>query len=238
MVRLKFPKDIGFFINLALQRTGSLVKSGGSQALSDWFHSGSTSSIARHLSNQVHLKLFLDDLIQGIKTEAVGMVKKLPENQFERIVSIGPGNGLLELLILKNTSAQKILLIDIEATGSHHHGYADQGSGYASLSATKNFLITNGLPESSVETCNPLKTALPQFHFNLCISILSMGFHYPCQDSYIDWILENSKPNAKLVLDKRQNVPDAGFERLKANFYVESTEDSGKASRVYLSRIT
>jgi len=67
------------------------------------------------------------------------------------------------------------------------------------------------------------------------MSILSMGFHYPC-DEYVEWILANKGEGALIVLDKRRDAPDAGYDSLRAEFDVRESLESPKSSRVFLAQ--
>ena len=125
-------------------------------------------------------------------------------------------------MIYKNTQYNSILLIDIEYSDSHKHGFKLEGSGYANLEETQNFLILNDVPMEKFFLCNPKKQHLPKYKFDLLISILSMGFHYPC-DSYVDFIVQNAEKGSKIVLDKRSNVIDVGFDSLLNFFSLHST---------------
>lgn len=132
---------------------------------------------------------------------------------FGNLISIGPGNALIELILQKKFNFNKILLIDIENSTSHHHGYSNLGSGYASLVDTKKFLIDNGIDKNQIIICNPNLQKIPNIKIDVLVSIISMGFHYPC-DTYFEYIMRNSSKGSLIFLDKRKNIKDEGFEKL------------------------
>jgi hypothetical protein len=234
MENIKFPNDQEFLANLILQRSGSFTKNGGREALQTWFRTGEKAQLAAFLTDNKILNRFLRETVQECLDEADELVANLPRSCFNRVISIGPGNGLLELCLFKKTGANALLLIDIEETDLHQAGFAAQGSGYASLDATKVFLTMNGVPEEAVKTCNPKSEPLPRFSFDLLMSILSMGFHYPCDD-YLDFILENRNCDARVVVDRRDETVDAGFEALREIMRVEKRISLFKRERVFLA---
>jgi hypothetical protein len=210
---IKFPASRNFLDNLILQRTGDFLKLGGGLAFNQWAESGSKSQLSDFLIANNLLGSWLNETANSANNHADALVDCIGLCSFKNIVSIGPGNGLLELLIYKKTQFTSIYLIDIEYSDSHRHGFKLEGSGYANLEETKNFLISNDVPENKILLCNPSKQNLSEYKFDLLISILSMGFHYPC-DSYVDFIVQNAKKGSKIVLDKRPTVIDDGFNSL------------------------
>jgi hypothetical protein len=232
---VQIPVTEGFITDLVLQRTGPFLKLGGSAALNQWFTTGDRAPLFGFLQRGGLVDTYLQQVLAEVETEAAAIVAMIPVERFRRLVSIGPGNGLLELALLRRASVEALLLIDIEQTGDHHHGYHATGSGYASLAETRAFLQANLSACPPVITCNPRLSALPEFPFDLLISILSMGFHYPC-DGYAQFILGNGLDDAHLVIDKRRNAPDTGFEHLLSGFQVTAATSLPKHERVVLRR--
>jgi len=230
-----FPLNSQFLIDLILQRTGPFISLGGSAALKLWFDKGERNALVNFLTEQRLTNVFLAQVLADVKKDASEIIAAIPDDALSHVVSIGPGNGLIELLLLKRNKTQKILLLDIEYTDTHHHGYNYHGAGYASLLETKQFLTLNGIPDELVLLCNPQKDAIPQFPFSLLVSILSMGFHYPC-DEYVEFIEENSQPNSILIFDRRVGVINAGLEALKRGFSETPLSSSEKAHRIRLNK--
>lgn len=234
MTSIKFPDDSEFFSNLILQRSGPFTNIGGRDALGTWFSTGEKAQLFSYLDNNDLLDRYLEETVRQYTEEVDVLVAALPPACFNRIVSIGPGNGLLELCLFQKTKPRSLLLIDIEETKLHQAGFAAQGSGYASLAATKAFLTLNGVPEEVVITCNPKSQAIPSFRFDLLMSILSMGFHYPCDD-YLEFILQNQCNGAWVVVDRRNGSVDPGFETLREKLRMENRIPSSKKERVFLA---
>jgi hypothetical protein len=232
---INITKDKQFVIDLILQRTGPFLSMGGGQAFQQWGRHGNREVLFEFLNERNLVNQFLQEVQEGIDSEAESLLNDLPASSLKSIVSIGPGNGMLELSLLKYVNNSKILLIDIEQTAEHHHGYCESGAGYANLKTTKDFLISNGIKNKSISLCNPKKESLPEFKFTLLISTLSMGFHYPC-DEYIDFIERNSLEKSMIVIDKRKNVVDDGFEKLKKNYSINNSWSYPKSTRVFLRK--
>ncbi len=235
MSPIRFPHDPQFISNLVLQRTEPFMELGGGGVLSRWFEAGDKTALHAFLAANDLLSVYLNNVAADVAHEVRTVLQQVGERNFNRVASIGPGNGLFELALFHARPYEKILLIDIEhSEGRHQHGYAAQGSGYASLAATKRFMTDNGVPAERIELCNPQITSLPDFRYDLLVSLLSMGFHYPCDD-YVDFILSHPNEGASVVLDKRKDAADAGFKVIREKTTVSATIDAPKHSRYFLN---
>lgn len=230
---INFPDTASFIDDLILQRTTPFIRLGGGAALSQWFATGGKSQLSGFLYQNRLLDVYLKETLDEVCRDVDALIQIATGMSFDHIVSIGPGNGLVELLLYRQKAYSELLLIDIEYSDLHKHGYAQQGSGYASLANTRQFLVENGIPAEAILTCNPQKQALPDFGFDLLFSVLSMGFHYPC-DGYVDFIRRRIKPNGSVVFDKRKGTFDAGFDTLMRELRCEMRMDSPRVERVLL----
>jgi len=236
MDKYVLPNDTEFISNLILQKTGYFLKLGGAWALSNWNMSGDKDELVKFLVKNGILNTFLELVFGELEQEYKIIRSCIPDKNFDRIISIGPGNGLLELLLLREGLTSEILLVDIENTDHHHHGYSDKGSGYANLEATKNFIQSNLSKNVTIKYCNPQNEDIPDFRFSLLVSLLSMGFHYPC-DEYFSYILKNANPSSRIILDKRLHTIDEGYQDLLSIFHPEHQMQSKKSDRVFLIKI-
>ena len=231
---IHFPNDTSFIGDLILQRTTPFIRLGGGQALTQWFATGDKSQLFEFLRRHGLIDAYLNETLDEVSNDVNALIQFLPGQSYKRIVSIGPGNGLVELLLYRRIPFSSLLLIDIESSDVHKHGFAQHGSGYASLEGTRQFLIDNGVPAEVIQTCNPKQQALPAFEFDLLLSLLSMGFHYPCDD-YATFIRRYIAPRGKVVLDKRKGTIDAGYEILMRGMSVEQRVDAPRVERLLLS---
>ena len=235
-LNIKLPNSETFLVNLVLQRTSPLLLLGYDEALIRWFNSGDTDDIKKLINNKNFLKNYLNILLKEINNEVDELIKVFKNTEAKNLVSIGPGNGFIELILTKRLDLDKVLLIDIENSKIHRHGFFNEGSGYAKLNETKSFFVNNGINENSIICCNPNKEKIPNFRTDILISILSMGFHYPCND-YVNFILENTKKGSIICIDKRKEVNDRGFEKLSKYFKISDSKNLSKHIRLLLSKI-
>lgn len=239
MPELRYPNDPSFFRDLILQRTDALTRLVGFAPIAKWFSDGDGSQIESYFFSESIRDQVLDAIEVDFSRDTRQVLSLLSSaEQLNNVVSIGPGNGVLETMLLKKLSPRSpdITLIDIESSDSHHHGYATTGSGYANLTKTRDFMVGNGLKRNSIRLCNPQVQSLPDEPFDLLISILSMGFHYPC-DGYSEYIKRKCNPFGLVIIDKRKMVVDRGYDSLLESGFVELNKiDFGKFDRVALTR--
>ena len=245
-IKIKMPLSSDEFVaNLVLQRTGPLMAIGGGTAVNEWFNNGTKENIISFIRDGNNLNKYLQGVFSEIQREVFtfhkSCVKELSDNL--KIVSIGPGNCVFELLLLRLISEgkikkniQNITLIDIESSpGLHRHGWNNDGAGYNSLSMAKSFLIDNSI-NCEVETINPTNTELPSEKFSLLFSILSMGFHYPIRE-YLTYMKNKSEDSAVIVFDCRKGQNMDELNELKKDFSCFFKEESVKSVRLFLKKI-
>ena len=112
-LNIKLPNSETFLINLVLQRTSPLLLLGYGEALIRWFNSGDTDDIKKLINNKNFLKNYLNILLKEINNEVDELTKVFKNTKAKNLVSIGPGNGFIELILTKRLDLDKVLLIDI-----------------------------------------------------------------------------------------------------------------------------
>ncbi len=213
--------DADWLVDLVLQRTGPALSMSSRElrleagsALDAWFASGNRGPLRSLCENREFVAPYLDEVFRGAYSEATEILNLAPGVNFGRLCSIGPGNGIVELFLLRSGLVKELLVIDIERSVQHSHGWAAQGSGYASLSKLRSFLAENSPSSVTITTCNPAMHQLPTFQFDLAMSLMSMGFHYPC-DEYVDFILSgSSSTKGACLIDRRRDAVDNGYHQL------------------------
>jgi hypothetical protein len=230
------PQDTAFLANLVLQRTGPFIELGGANVLNDWFLRGDITNMLNLLNDGELRAEYINRVTEGAQRDAEELANRLSGGSSEAIVSIGPGNGIVELYLLRHLKYSKLLLIDIESTIQHHHGWNSQGAGYANLRTTQLFLELNGIDKNRLYICNPKVEKLPDYRFDSLVSLLSMGFHYPC-DEYVNFIFSNATENATVILDKRLGVKDVGYDKLLTKFELTERVDYQKSFRGTFIRV-
>ncbi len=232
-MHIQFPNNLVFYQDLILQRTSPFISLGGSEALNHWFSSGEKDQLTNFLINNNLLDSYIKKVIDEVGNEVDELIFLTKNTSFKNLVSIGPGCGLVELMYFYKKGFDQILLIDIEESSLHQHLFNSEGSGYASLDATKSFFIANNISPEKIMICNPKKNILPKFEYGLLISLISMGFHYPCND-YVDFILGNINKEGVIILDKRIGAPDPGFSLLSEFLEINNQIESQKKNRICL----
>ena len=103
-MEIKLDSSMEFIANLALQRTGPLLTMGGGEALKKWVETGSKKGILLFLQSDGKLQQFLNLVFSEINKEAnlfhSTIFSRLQKQH--KIVSIGPGNCIFELFLIRN----------------------------------------------------------------------------------------------------------------------------------------
>jgi hypothetical protein len=151
-------------------------------------------------------------------SEYQSLKEALPETT-ENILDIGSGIAGLDVQISShyNNEIQIFLLDKSTIDEDLHYGFEKIGSFYNSLLLSKKVLVDNGILESNVFLQEATVDNKITFNkkFDLIISIISWGFHYPVE-TYLDEVFDNLKLGGTLILDVRKD--SNGLELLKIKF--------------------
>lgn len=155
------------------------------------------------------------------------------------VIDIGCGQAINDAFLSADFGC-RFTLVDIEQTDAQYHGWAEAGSGYASLEDARAFLIDNGTPADRVITINPRKTpeAVAGLSGDLVTSLFSCGFHYPI-DEYLDLFCRTVAEGGLVVMDfrkqyLRRNPP--ALQRLFAAGQVHEIADDEKSKRLLVRK--
>lgn len=219
---------------LLLQRTGPMLLSkSGKNAFQNCCETGSLAFIidwVKQYPSEANTALAI--IRQGITEEALNLYEILKEQSWDEastLLSIGPGNALLETELARYLKCKRLILIDIESSNGIYHGFEAQGSGYACLKKTEKNLRSKGF-HGEIITCNPSMQPLPAIKFDIGISLLSMGFHYPAS-TYAKFIQENANKKALFIYDHRKNYDEPSLQLYKKFSDIVLEIDCGKKSR-------
>jgi hypothetical protein len=175
--------------NLILQRTRPFIARVGKSPLQHWTRTGDTSGLVLALGNSRND--YIAEAMSEIRADAESFIIAAGDIKPKRIVSIGPGAGYAEAIICKHYGAESILLIDTEQ-GGKGHGFQENAAGYAFLRTAAERMPCEAF------TWNPNKGTAPEYPFDLAISMLSLGFHFPASH-YDRFLLSNANSGAILV---------------------------------------
>ena len=170
---------------------------------------------ANQLLNSGQIK----DLYQAdMEAEFDSIIDHLP-TCLNNVLDIGCGIGGIDALIAAHYKYNiNVFLIDKSVVDKDlHYGYDAKGSCYNSLTYSKKFLTDNGVPNDRIflQEANEKNTIVFDARFDLIISLISWGFHYPVQ-TYLDFVYKQLATDGLLIIDVRKGT--SGIDELKAIF--------------------
>lgn len=172
---------------------------------------------------------------QDMISDYESMEDYFPQN-ISNILDIGCGIAGLDIHIYKKNNQPNIHLLDRTAMDSSvYYGFEQEGSYYNSLVLAKSFLVINGVREDKIFLYD-LEKNTPNFSqdfFDLVISTISWGFHYPVS-TYLRIVADSLKSSGVLILDIRKNT--GGEQELELYFDVKPIKDYGKHIRYYCKK--
>jgi L-malate glycosyltransferase len=156
------------------------------------------------------------------------------------ILDIGAGLGGIDLTLYHYFKSYPTLyLLDKDGLllGRHggYHGYVEDFSHYNSFQWTRRFLEVNGVPAEKINTIDITTSSFPTEKFDLVISLLSWGFHFPV-DTYIQDVHKQLKKGGRLILDIRKGTDGVDVLREVFNTAPTVLYDGGKFIRVGIEK--
>lgn len=149
----------------------------------------------------------------------------------KRILDIGCGIGGIDLYLYNHYKGLcNLHLLDYSKTSEQiYYGYKQTGAAYNSLHLTRQFLEVNEVSPDDIYT-HDADCGFPLDSYDLIISLLSCGFHYPVE-IYLDKIKQAKAGIVILDIRKHSNQ----MELLKSNFAsVEVVADYSKCERILI----
>lgn len=191
--------------NICLQRTNILLNysNEGKYAFDQWHNHSKLSPLLSFVENNPQAKhTIISKWANDMYDDFKNIQEEIPQG-IESICDIGCGYGLIDLFLHKEYKC-KITLIDIELTKHKKHLFSrDVFSGYSSNISTYNLFIENDITKENITLFNPIINELPKEKmFDLIISTLSLGFHYPVK-TYEKFIFDTLKIGGSLIFDYR-----------------------------------
>lgn len=152
-----------------------------------------------------------------------------------RVADIGCGYAFFDLFLAREFGAE-CLLIDLEQNARRHFGFAEEGAAYSDLGVAAALLQKNGVPGEKITLCNPGRESPPSHPpFDLIVSFLSCGFHYPAA-TYLDFFQKALAPGGALILDLRARTAAAQLKDLTPLGVIEDLPSPAKARRILLRK--
>lgn len=224
--------------NLALQRTEVMFNTGIPRigAPSYLFWARFNSKLPLMLEARLRRQKIISGALAVITAEVAQIVARLPSEPVARLCDIGCGYAFHDVFLGRVVDLTQIHLIDIEHTDQRHHDFNRCGAGYSNLERAAALLASNAQPgkQPPISTLNPQRQEMDFSHcFDLIISLLSCGFHYPV-DIYLEFFERCLAPGGQIILDLRCDQDHAS---LFSSFRVaHKIIGDKKTERVFLVR--
>ena len=135
------------------------------------------------------------------KIEFNELINFLP-SKINNVVDIGSGLGIINIFLEKHfTNKINFTLIDknrIEKKVTY--GFCTEGEFYNNFSLTADFLKNNGINMNQIKLIDSDDKNIINNKFDLVISLLSMGYHYPI-NQYLSFLKKNTHINTIFIFD-------------------------------------
>lgn len=145
---------------------------------------------------------------RDMKSEYEGMKAFLPSRALS-ILDIGCGVAGIDALLSRHyRHSVDIFLLDKTTIDKRvHYNFEQQASFYNSLSVARRLLEANGVLSRHIHTQEATDNSDISFNekFDLVISLLSWGFHYPIS-TYLKRVYERLTPGGMIIVDVRKNT--------------------------------
>lgn len=165
-----------------------------------------------------------------ITNDYASIIEYLPAKIINAL-DIGCGMAGIDILISKNHGNPTLHLLDKSAIDKKvFYGFEPEGSYYSSLEAAKLFLTENGVAREKI-VIHDLRNGKPDFksdYFDMIISTISWGYHYPVA-VYLEKAALSIRKNGVMILDIRKGT--GGEKELEKFFSVKPIKDFGKYIR-------
>ncbi len=174
-------------------------------------------------------QLYMQDMNKEFET----FVDFLPQ-KCQNIIDIGCGLAGVDIYLYHHYSrAVGLTLLDRSKTDAKvRYNFRNNGAFYNSLSIAKENLLAYGVSEADIICIEANRdfSINVNTNFELIISLLSWGFHYPV-DAYLNQVTKLMAQDARVIIDVRKNTD--GIETLKSAFdSVQTIIDAEKYMRV------
>jgi SAM-dependent methyltransferase len=122
-------------------------------------------------------------------------------------MDIGCGLAGIDVFLCRHYGPElELALLDREGRSPTFHGFREQAAFYNSLAAARALLCANGVPGGRVRTYDADRDGFPDGGgFDLVISLLSRGFHYPVT-TYLPPVVRSLAPGGRLIIDVRHGT--------------------------------
>lgn len=129
------------------------------------------------------------------------------------ILDIGCGMAGIDVHLFRHYGARpKLFLLDKTKKDFIFYGYKERGAFYNDFRLTGKFLEMNGVPAESIVFVDAEagNVRAQNVKFDLVISLISWGFHYPLE-IYFEEVLEALAPGGAIIVDVRKGTENTAL---------------------------
>lgn len=169
-------------------------------------------NIANHNIKKINKKFFKD-----MNKEYQDLKKYIPSD-IKSVIDIGSGIGAINIFLNRyHPTIREFILVDKNFISKKvRYGFVSGTTeGYNKLAITKKFLMSNGIDSEKIFLFDFTNDKLPTKKYDLVISLISMGYHYPIEN-YLNYLKKNSTKNTVFIFDIADQF--ISFEDLKSIF--------------------
>ena len=145
---------------------------------------------------------------EGLERDLESLRPFLPERA-SRLLDIGCGLGGIDILLYHHYAPDPptVALLDRDGLSEElFYGYRSEAAHYTSLEGARRLLEDNGVAPDAITTWDPDVDGYPRERsFDLIVSIISWGFHYPI-DAYLDDVRATLADGGTLILDVQKDT--------------------------------
>ena len=147
------------------------------------------------------------------------------------VLDIGCGLAGIDAWIYHACGKPALCLLDREGRSEVYYGFRADAAFYNSLALARRLLEMNGVPAGQITTVDVDTQPLPRNRrFDLVISLLSWGFHYPL-DTYLHYVKAQLTDDGAVIVDTRRDT--GGYDTLIDQFdQVTVVEETPKLQRL------
>jgi len=171
---------------------------------------------------------------KDIDNEYRGIKQFLP-SEASAILDIGCGVAGIDVLLYKHYSNSGLNIFLLDKTQEDkiiHYGLKQEGSFYNSLPLAKLLLTKNGITPENIYLQEVTPDCRIHFKstFDLVISLLSWGHHYPVF-TYLDEVYSKLNPGGILIMDVRKESD--GLDELEEKFHnIQVISETDRSVRI------
>jgi SAM-dependent methyltransferase len=160
----------------------------------------------------IDLEIFLrnsaikNDYMADMEEEYLDIKSYLPLKAIN-ILDIGCGIGGIDFFLSKHYNSPEIIFycLDKTQTDTIYYGFKEKAAFYNSLDVAREFLSLNGIKKIHTLSANEANTIETNEKFDLILSLISWGFHYPVE-TYLSQAYTHLQKGGHMIIDVRKNT--------------------------------